>query len=218
MSDFSKESTKTFLGATLASISTDVFLNGISGSGQKVDWVNSVYNGLQTGTNFVAYDIAVEILQKNSKAYRELVKKGNNKAAVYGINAITAAAVITAINYPIAKAQQLHTTGKTTVSPADVVNTFVDGILPNVGYPVTADYLSGKIPESKNSLNQYLRGSFINVTACLGGSVANLPVSIVRDHVSPVTTVADWCKSIGPVVATQDFFAHFTNILKCISE
>lgn len=227
MSSFYKNQLRTYIGATLADMATGVVMNGLSGQGTKINWGNALLGGLQTGTNFVAYPIAVDILEKNSKAYKELESEFNDpkkstfmvKSKVYVINALTTSALVTTVNYPLSKVQDMFkNNGKTSAKPTELVNFYVNGVLPNIGYPLVANTLSAKIPESKNSLKKYLRGTCINLVASFGGSVFNLPVSVLRDHVPVTQTVKGFCGSIVPIVCTQDFLTHFQNVFKCISE
>ena len=62
MSSFDKAQLQTYIGATLADMATGVVMNGLSGQGTKINWGNSLLGGLQTGTNFVAYSISVDLL------------------------------------------------------------------------------------------------------------------------------------------------------------
>lgn len=226
MSSFYKNQLVTYLSATLADMATGVVMNGLSGQGASINWGNALLNGLQTGTHFVAYPISVDLLAKNSKAYKELQKEFEDpkkstflvKSKVYVINALTTSALITTVNYPLSKVQEMFQNKKPSAKPTELVNFYVNGVLPNIGYPLVANSLSAKIPESKNSLKKYLRGTYINVAASFGGTVFNLPVSALRDHVSPIETIKGFGGAIAPIIFTQDFVTHFSNVLKSISE
>lgn len=226
MSSFYKNQLRTYLAATLADMTTGVVMNGLSGQGASINWGNALLNGLQTGTNFVAYPISVDLLAKNSKAYKELQKEFEDpkkstflvKSKVYVINALATSALITTVNYPLSKVQEMFQNKKPSAKPTELVNFYVNGVLPNIGYPVVANSLSAKIPESKNSLKNYLRATYINVAASFGGTVFNLPVSVLRDHASPIGTIKGFRGAIVPIIFTQDFVTHFSNVLKCIAE
>ena len=227
MSSFYKSQLRTYLGATLADMATGVVMNGLNPQRSPINWGSALLNGLQTGTNFVAYPIAVNILEKNSKAYKELQKEFKDpkkstfmvKSKIYVINALTASALITTVNYPLSKVKEMfeHKTDKKT-KPTEIVNFYVDNILPNIGYPLVANTLSAKIPDSKNSLKKYLRATYINLAASFGGTVFNLPVSVLCHHVPAHQSILGFRGAITPIILTQDFCAHFSNVFKCISE
>lgn len=224
MSSFYKEQLKTFLSAALASMSTEVVLNGVAGTGKQIDWLNATFNGLQTGTDFVAYPIATNLLEKYSSSYAALSKDFNDpkktnlkiSAKYYTTNALAAAALLTAVKYPLYLLQDNANDGQG--FETNVTDFYANQVLPNIGYPVVANNLTRALPPSKNSLHNYLRNSFINLGGCFGGSFANLPLSTIRDKIPLSQTLSDFVKSIGPTICVQDFTNHFSSVLKSIAE
>ncbi|KAH0793765.1 hypothetical protein GPJ56_002317 [Histomonas meleagridis] len=215
--EFSRKMLTTFISSTLAGVFTDAVVSGASGSAKPLDLTNSFYNGLQLGTNFVAYPIATRLLENKSKTYRQKEKE-NNKVFLYASKAVVTAGIVAAVNYPISKFQEVHNNKKTIISLKDFGIYFADQILPNVGFPVTNDYLHKVIPVPKDSLSQYLRESTIATLSSLGGSVANLPLSIPKDHATISGTLSGWIKSIGKTTCTNDSYAHFAKTLQFITQ
>lgn len=227
MSSFYKNQLQTYIGATLADMATGVFMNGLSGQGTQINWGNALLNGLQTGTNFVAYPIAVDILERSSKSYKELKSDFDDpkkstfsvKTKVYLTNALVTSALITTVNFPLSKVQEAFQGKKEKTNiPNELVNFYANGILGNIGYPLVANTLSAKIPESKNSLKSYLRATYINLAGSFGGTVFNLPLSVLRDHIPASKSILGFRDAIVPIVCTQDFLSHFYGVLQCISE
>ena len=60
-----KEAAKVFVSSTFAGIFTDAFVNGLSDPVKPLNKANAVFNGLQLGTNFIAYPVAQRILHDN---------------------------------------------------------------------------------------------------------------------------------------------------------
>ena len=74
-----KEAAKVFVSSTFAGIFTDAFVNGLSDPVKPLNKANAVFNGLQLGTNFIAYPVAQRILHDNLKIYRKKEKKMREK-------------------------------------------------------------------------------------------------------------------------------------------
>ncbi|KAH0788723.1 hypothetical protein GPJ56_007405 [Histomonas meleagridis] len=207
---------KTYISSSLAGAITNDFVNGISQSPKPFDIKNSIYEGLQVGTNFVAYPIAEKVLHRSSKKYRK--SKNKNKVFMYTANALVTSAIVASVNYPIVVMQKSHNKEPYNISLKDFGIYFVDQILPNIGFPVANDYLEKVVPNSTNTMIQYLRNSGIAAIASLSGSVANLPLSMIKDHATISGTISDWFKSIGGITFTNDSFAHFSKVFGSITK
>lgn len=210
-----KEAAKVFISATFAGIFTDAFQNGLSAPSKPLNVVDSIFNGLQLGTNFIAYPIAQKLLNDKSKVYRDMKSRGN-VVFVYGADALLTAAIVAGVNYPLAKAQEKHASGKATVSLKSFGEYFADQILPNVGFPAVNDYLEKRLPVPSDSLSRYLRSTSIAAAASLGGSLANLPLAYFKDGETLGKTLSGWIKSIPAMSCTNDAFEHFSAVVSKI--
>jgi hypothetical protein len=203
------ENIPVYAGAALGSAFTAAFVRGVSGGPTAFDCNAAVLDGLQTGAAFVAYPIGKEILQRTSTCYQRKIKEKRCTALE---SAIAGSAVLTVLNYPVLKIQELQQTGTVTLQARATLDSFVDNILPLVGFPVTLDFLEAKLPTSTNSLLAWGRTQAILAISGLGATIAQAPLTLIRGK-SLAGELRGWVAGLGAGVVLNDAAGHFTKLL-----
>ena len=71
MSDkFAASMYQTYVSATLGSLVSQATMRGVTGASGPIDFQDSLYSGLMTGTAFIAYPVACDILKKKSASFK----------------------------------------------------------------------------------------------------------------------------------------------------
>lgn len=167
---------KAYLSGTFGDMLAQILDRGLSTPKTPYSPVNSLLSGMQVGTAFIGYPLAVETLTAASKKFREQREKGN-KLVVYTAGGVTAAAMMAVINYPIVYAQNLYNGKKEKPCP---VNMFVGGIAPTIGFTAGADFAGEYLPKAKCKGTELVRHHAINFAGNVGASVLSTAVEVAR--------------------------------------
>jgi len=207
---------QTLVSATLADAFSAAFVKGLECSSGRLDLADALLTGGQVGASFIAYPIGARWLEKNCAFYRR--KGQGHEAFRYVANAVAASAFTAGLCYPIARAQEVRRTGKTTFSGRELYDSFAEGILPNIGFPLAADCADRMLPHCANSVAQWARGSFVVALGGLGSDVAAWPLVIARRGAAAIPeTFAGWFRALPAVVSREDAFGTFSRITACLA-
>jgi hypothetical protein len=174
-----------------------------------LDLPNAILSGVQTGTTFVAPPIASGIL----KCAVTNPRYGSSPWFNYVAGSVVSSAIITSVNYPIAKVAEVRTKGKAQYSLKEFVGNFVDLLLPNIAFPVISDRLEAVLPAAKNSAAVFARRAVITGAASFGSVLANTPVAAVRNGTKLPEIAGQAIRSVLPAIILTEAFVSASTIV-----
>lgn len=219
---FAASMAQTYVGATLGSIVSQVAMRGISGASTPFDFKTSLLGGLQTGTAFIAYPVACDILAKNSKAFKNRKEDPNaNQLPIYIQGGMLGAAIITTINYPLScilKGYQAPDKKGPNPDLKGALSFYVDQVGSSIGFATTMNTLAPKVPIPSNSLLAWARQHALVNISNVGGKVFAFPIHKIRHGSTLTGMVTGYLKGMGGVVICGDATVHFKNVLGFLIE
>ena len=214
MSKFVASMQHTFISATLGSMVSQAAVRGLKSSQGSFDFVDTLLGGLQTGTAFVAYPIACEVLRNQSSQFRKAFEdKKANKAIVYIEGGMLGAGICTLVNYPISTIQNNRKSStKKPINLKGFAGFYADQVGSSVGFAATNGTLNQLVPQYSNSVVNWLRGHAIINIANIGGKCLAWPIHYVRHGSSLTGMIGHYLTGVPGVVITGDATAHFKNV------
>ena len=210
---FAASMAQTYVSAALGSVVSQVATRGLKTESTPFSFKNAVIPSMMTGTAFIAYPVACQILKQNCPTFKKNFEdpKGN-KALVYIEGGALGAAIVTAMNYPLSVIQQKKSC-KEACSPKNILGFYVDQIGSSIGFAATTGTISPLIPVPKNTLLSYARNHAIVHIANIGGKLLSAPIHYVRHGTKLSSMIGGYVKGMIGVDITGDATNHFKNVL-----
>ena len=187
-SQFTQEMLQTYICATVGNMFADAIIRGFQGNAAPMEFTDSLLDGFQTATTYVAYPIAVKALSKVSKKYKKAVESLDDedcgvkrRLGVFVIGGITAAGITTVVNFPIKVAQERRREKGVSVevTPKQLIKYTADQIGANIGTNASAAILESHIPIPHSHLLRFGRNHAINTLSNLGGLLTTMPTDML---------------------------------------
>ena len=218
MSDkFAASMYQTYVSATLGSLVSQAAMRGVSGASGPIDFQDSLFSGLMTGTAFIAYPVACDILKKKSASFKRSIEDPKAcKAPVYIKGGMLGAAIVTLTNYPLSVLQQRHRAKNggeaPKFSPKGVAGFYIDQLGSSIGFAATMGTLAPRIPIPKNSLLAWARQHALVNISNVGAKLCAFPVHYIRHGSTLTGMVGGYLKMVPGVVITGDATNHFKGV------
>jgi len=179
--------------------------------------VDTTCGALMTGTGFIAYPVAVEILKNKCQKFRKILEDPKaSKIPIYVTAGALGAAICTATNYPLSVCQAnngVPADKKKKVNLKGALSFYVDQIGSSIGFAATMGTLAPKIPVPNNSLLAAARNHALVNISNIGGKVLSYPIHRIRHGSTLCGMVGGYLKNMGGVVITGDATDHFKRVL-----
>ncbi|EAY02077.1 hypothetical protein TVAG_485120 [Trichomonas vaginalis G3] len=224
-SKFCKSMIQTYVSAALGSVVSNAVVRGISGAQTPIDWAGVAIGGLQTGTAFISYPVALKILSDHCESFKKDLESPNgNKAKVYILGGALGAAIIAVVNFPLSKLNQARQ-GKCEKKGCCACNfakgmagTFVDQLGASIGFAATNNTLGPMIPVPHNSFLAYLRANSLVQISNVGGKLLSYPILAYRHGATLPGLLGGYFRTAHGPWITGDACNFFKGVFTCILE
>lgn len=214
MSNFPALMGQTYISAALGNMFAQFTVRGYTGNSSPLDYTDIVLSALQTGTVFISNPTGYEILRRKSATFRKkLEDDSSSKITVWIEGGILGAAVVATVNYPISVYQKKRRGEKVQFSFKGMAGHFADQLGSSIGFAVTNDTLNKFVPNSNNSLVNWIRGSVQANVSKFGGKCCALPVHYLRHGTTAKEMIDNCLKGAASVIITRDAAAQLKNVL-----
>ena len=215
MSSFVKDTIQTFCAATLGSMTSALLTRGTAGASGAADLVNLALDGLQTGVDFVAYPIALNLIGKVSVPFKKNMENPKGKQYITWVVGGAATAVLgTLMKYPIQKVQEARKGGKVTICPKEILSNSIDSLGGSIGFPTTNGLISPLFPAQKGAFAQWAQGHLIVHLSNLGATLMGFPIAHLRHGAKLGDAICGWKNGIPGTMYTNDACAHFKALMQ----
>ena len=216
---FTRSMAQTYVSATLGNMVSQLVMRGYYGGAGKVDMGNVFLVGLQVGTSFIAYPVAIQILRNKCKKFRDNMDdpKGN-KLLTYAAGGATAALIVTAVNYPISRIQMAYNNKKVENFCKEFFGFYADQIGSSIGFAATMGTVAPLVPSCKDSLSSWARNLLLVNVSNVGGSLFAWPIRFLRHNASLPSMVLGNIRNIPGVMFTGDSSAQYRVITGFINQ
>ena len=217
MSDkFAASMYQTYVSATLGSIVSQAAMRGVNGAAGPIDWHDSLLSGMMTGTAFIAYPVACDILKKKCASFKRAFEDPKAcKIPVYIEGGMLGAAIVTVMNYPLSVLQQKHRAkgGEAPgFSPKGFAGFYIDQVGSSIGFAATMGTLAPRIPIPKNSLLAWARQHALVNISNVGAKCTAFPIHFLRHGSTLTGMVGGYLKGVPGVVICGDATNHFKGV------
>jgi hypothetical protein len=216
-SAFAKSQFHVYVSATLGNVAAQVAMRGVRGAAGPIDWGEAFLGGLQVGTAFIAYPVAVQLLKNNCPTFKKTFDDPKAcKAPIYIQGGILGAGIVTALNYPLSVILgKYRAAGKPApdFSLAKAAGFYIDQVGSSIGFAATMGTLAPKIPVPKNSLLGWARQSALVNISNIGGRITAWPIHALRHGSTLSGMVLGYLPAVPSVVVCGDATFHFKGIL-----
>ena len=211
---FTRSMAQTYVSATIGNMVSQLAMRGYYGGAGKADMGNVFFIGLQVGTSFIAYPVAIQILRNKCKKFRDNMDDPNgSKLITYAAGGATAALIVTAVNYPISRIQMAYNKKKVEHFFRDFAGFYADQIGSSIGFAATMGTVAPLIPSVNDSLSKWARSNLLVNIANIGASVFAWPIRYIRRGASLPAMIRGNIASIPGFAITGDY----TNQVKIIT-
>ncbi|EAY16300.1 hypothetical protein TVAG_423530 [Trichomonas vaginalis G3] len=174
---FFKDMLKVYTNATLGDMFTQSVIHGLKGDAEGLKFGEALLHGMQTGTTFVAYPIAVHLLEKHSETFRHHYHDEDGcKVAAYVAGGIGAAGIVALVNYPLEKLRKRAQKEQQTETFRFY---FAGQVGPNIGAAFASELIEPALPVFKNSLYNWARGQMLNASINLSATLGYAPFAAI---------------------------------------
>lgn len=210
---------QTYIAATFGSMVSQLAMRGILGGAGRADMTNTILSGLQVGTNFVAYPIAIQLLRKHSQKFRENMDDPHGKKFVtYLAGGAVAAGIVTAVNYPLTKIMAWHNHQKADKHTPSIFGFYADQIGSSIGFAATMGTLSPIVPVYHDSLSTWIRTNLLVNASNIGGKLFSYPIHHLRYGTTLSSMITGYMKAIPAVIITGDATNQIKDTIAFIAE
>ena len=215
MSAFAKDVLQTVVAAALGSATSALIQRGQAGAQGSADYVDLALGGLQTGVDFVAYPVALNLLGKVSPAFKKNLENPKGKKYVtWVLGGATTALLGSLLKYPLQVAQQSRKGEKKACNPKDILSNTIDSIGGSIGFPATNDTFTPLIPEQSNAFASWARGHVLVHIANLGSTLFAFPLARLRHGAKLGDMIAGWARGIPGTMYLNDACGHFKALMQ----
>jgi hypothetical protein len=197
-------------------------MRGIHGAASGIDWGDAFLGGLQVGTAFIAYPVAVQFLKNNSTKFKKTLEDPNAcKAPIYIQGGIVGAGIVTALNYPLSIILgKYRAAGKPApdFSLSKAAGFYIDQVGSSIGFAATMGTIAPKVPIPKNSFLAWARGAALVNISNIGGKIAAWPIHALRHRSTLSGMVLGYLPAVPAIIVCGDATNHFKGVLSFLLE
>ena len=207
---------QTFIAASMSAMLSDSILRGISGGNFNFDLTDSLLASIQSGVSYVSYNVAVDLLSNSFEKFKKIRDdpKSNlsDKVALCVIGGATAAALTTAVNYPI----QCYRNKRNNTNQSDLVFSlkgaekwYMDRVFAYVGFAISMDRIIPTLSPPVNSIHKWAQTHYLLQMSHLNGVLLSYPYQWINHKTPFGKYLKEHMKSIGRRVICSDFSCYF---------
>lgn len=223
MNTFTKKMTQTYISATVASMITDSVVAGLNGTKGGLNFGDLFLSGLQGGTYYIAYPLALEILKNHCKKFRDYYNDPErNHFVEYCAAGALGAGIVTFINYPLSIIQAsraIKMNEKMVPTFSGFMKSYFCQVPKTITFAATMGTLCSKIPTPKHPFALHMTNHAYTAISDFSCFIVSYPINKAMGAAPPLFYgLKEFIRNVPFSMLTDDSFERVMKITNFISE